>query len=57
MARIIEATYEETEARLRNEPYRIFTPIRSRKYNQSLLKKTSGKTSSDSKVDKKSKEK
>ena len=57
MARIIEATYEETEARLRNEPYRIFTPLRSRKYTQSLLKKTSEKTSSDSKDNKKSKEK
>tara|TARA_B100000315_G_scaffold154171_1_gene142700 strand:+ start:441 stop:614 length:174 start_codon:yes stop_codon:yes gene_type:complete len=57
MARIIERTYEETEERLRNEPYRIFTPLRSRKYTQSLLKKTSDKTSSDSKGEKKSKEK
>ena len=57
MAKIIEATYEEAEARLRNEPYRIFTSLRSRKYIERLLKKTSGKTSSNSKDDKSSKEK
>ena len=55
MAKVIERTYEETKARLRNEPYRIFTPLRSRKYTQSLLKKTSEKTSSDFKDNKKSK--
>ena len=55
--RAIEATYEETEARNRNEPYRIFTPLRSRKYAERLLKKTSEKTSSNSKDDKSSKEK
>jgi hypothetical protein len=57
MARIIERTYEETEERNRNTPWRVFTPLRSRKYNQSLLKKTSEKTSSDSKDNKKSKKK
>ena len=49
MARIKIATYEETEARNRNETYRVFTPLRSRKYTESLLKKTSEKTLSDSK--------
>ena len=53
--RAIEATYEE--ARNRNEPYRIFTPLRSKKYTERLLKKTSEKTSSNSKDDKSSKEK
>ena len=57
MARIIERTYEETEARNRNKPYRIFTPLRSRKYTERLLKKTSEKTSSNSKNDKSTKEK
>ena len=57
MANIIIATYEETEARLRNEPYRSFTPLRSRKYTERLLKKASEKTSSHSKDDKSSKEK
>ena len=57
MANVIEATYEETEARLRNEPYRSFTPLRSRKYTERLLKKASEKTSSNSKDDKYSKEK
>ena len=57
MANVIVATYEETEARLRNEPYRIFTPLRSRKYTERLHKKTSGKTSSHSKDDKSSKKK
>ena len=57
MANAIVATYEETEARLRNEPYRSFTPLRSRKYTERLLKKTSEKTSSHSKDDKSSKEK
>jgi hypothetical protein len=57
MAKVIEATYEETEARLRNEPYRIFTPLRSRKYAERLLKKISEKTSSNSNDDKRSKEK
>jgi hypothetical protein len=57
MANIIEATYEETEARLRNETYRSFTPLRSKKYTERLLKKNSGKTSSNSKDDKSSKEK
>ena len=42
--RAIEATYEETEARNRNKPYRIFTPLRSRKYTERLLKNTSEKT-------------
>ena len=44
MAKVIVATYEETEARLRNEPYRSFTPLRSRKYTERLLKKASEKT-------------
>ena len=57
MAKVIEATYEETEARLRNEPYRSFTPLRSRKYTESLLMKASEKTSSNSKDDKYSNEK
>ena len=57
MAKVIEATYEETEARNKNQPYRIFTPLRSRKYTERLHKKTSGKTSSHSKDDKYSKEK
>ena len=57
MANVIEATYEETEARNRNQPYRIFTPLRSRKYTERLLKKTSEKASSHSKDDKSSKEK
>ena len=57
MAKVIEATYEETEARNRNQPYRIFTPLRSRKYTERLLKKASEKTSSNSKDDKSSKEK
>jgi hypothetical protein len=57
MAKVIVATYEETEARLRNEPYRSFTPLRSRKYTERLLKKASRKTSSNSKDDKNSKEK
>jgi hypothetical protein len=57
MAKVIEATYEETEARLRNEPYRIFTPLRSRKYTERLLKKASEETSSNSKDDKSTKEK
>ena len=42
--RAIEATYEGTEARNRNEPYRIFPPLRSRKYTERLLKNTSEKT-------------
>jgi hypothetical protein len=57
MANVIVATYEETEARLRNEPYRSFTPLRSRKYTERLLKKTSEKASSNSKNDKSTKEK
>jgi hypothetical protein len=57
MAKVIEATYEETETRLRNEPYRIFTPLRSRKYTERLLKKASEKTSSNSKDDESTKEK
>ena len=57
MAKVIEATYEETEARLRNEPYRSFTPLRSRKYTERLLKKAPEKTSSPSKDAKSSKEK
>ena len=44
MAKVIEATYEETETRNRNQPYRIFTPLRSRKYTERLPKKTSEKT-------------
>ena len=27
MTKVIEATYEEIEERLRNEPYQIFTPL------------------------------
>jgi hypothetical protein len=57
MAKVIEATYEETEVRNRNQPYRIFTPLRSRKYTERLLKKASEKTSSNSKDDKSTKEK
>ena len=57
MAKVIEATYEETEARNSSQPYRIFTPLRSRKYTERLLKKTSEKTSSNPKDDKYSKEK
>jgi hypothetical protein len=57
MAKVIEATYEETEARNRNQPYRILTPLRSRKYTERLLKKASEKTSSNSKDDKYSNEK
>jgi hypothetical protein len=57
MARIIERTYEETGARNRNQPYRIFTPLRSRKYTERLLKKASEETSSNSKDDKSTKEK
>jgi hypothetical protein len=57
MAKVIEATYEETEARNKNQPYRIFTPLRSRKYTERLLKKASEKTSSNSKDDKSTKEK
>ena len=57
MANVIEATYEDTEARNRNQPYRIFTPLRSRKYTERLLNKASEKTSSHSKDDKSSKEK
>ena len=57
MAKVIEATYEETESRNRDEPYRIFTPLRSRKYTERLLKKISEKTSSNSTDDKSSKEK
>ena len=56
MAKVIEATYEETESRNRDEPYRIFTPLRSRKNTERLLKKTSKKTSSDSKVKKEAKD-
>ena len=57
MANVIEATYEETEARNRNQPYRIFTPLRSRKYTERSPKKTSEKASSHSKDDRYSKEK
>jgi hypothetical protein len=57
MANVIVATYEETEARLRNKPYRSFTPLRSRKYTERLLKKASEETSSNSKDDKSTKEK
>ena len=56
MAEVIDATYEETEARNRNEPYRIFTPLRSRKYTEGLLKKTSEKTTPDSKDKKEAKD-
>ena len=45
------------EARNRNQPYRIFTPLRSRKYTERLLKKASEETSSNSKDDRSSKEK
>ena len=34
MARIIERTYEETEERNRNMPWRVFTPLRSKKYTR-----------------------
>ena len=34
MARIIERTYEETEERNRNMPWRMFTPLRSKKYTR-----------------------
>jgi len=41
------ASYEETVEHLKNEPYRIVSPKRSRKYTESLRKRRTEQTSSN----------
>jgi len=50
MAKLTIASYEETEQELKNEPYRIVSPKRSRKYTERQRKKRVEQTSSKKKT-------